>query len=145
MRAALQTQRETYLAHPVPTLAERKVDLRELGRFVREDPTFRAGVDPELAGGVDREKREGLGLAETAVLHRLAGLQVEVAHLLGVPAPIIQTGMGWVATRSRVVATPKRPWPWSRPAPRPAPMGWRATPPVRRMASSRCTPRTLVA
>jgi len=36
LRAALQTQREAYLARPVPTLAERKADLRELGRFVRE-------------------------------------------------------------------------------------------------------------
>jgi coniferyl-aldehyde dehydrogenase len=36
LRAALQAQREAYFAHPVPSLAERKVDLRELGRFVRE-------------------------------------------------------------------------------------------------------------
>jgi coniferyl-aldehyde dehydrogenase len=36
LHSALQTQREAYLAHPVPTLAERKLDLRELGRFVRE-------------------------------------------------------------------------------------------------------------
>jgi coniferyl-aldehyde dehydrogenase len=37
LRAALQAQREAYFAHPVPSLAERKVDLRELGRFVREN------------------------------------------------------------------------------------------------------------
>jgi len=36
LQAALRTQRAAYLAHPVPTLAERKRDLRELARFVRE-------------------------------------------------------------------------------------------------------------
>lgn len=34
--AALALQRQAYLAHPVPTLAERKADLRTLQRFVRE-------------------------------------------------------------------------------------------------------------
>ena len=33
---ALKRQRQAYLAHPVPTLAERKSDLRQLARFVQE-------------------------------------------------------------------------------------------------------------
>ena len=34
---ALALQRKAYLAHPVPTLDERKADLRTLQRFVRDD------------------------------------------------------------------------------------------------------------
>ena len=34
---ALALQRKAYLAHPVPTLDERKADLRTLQRFVREN------------------------------------------------------------------------------------------------------------
>ena len=34
---ALALQRQAYLAHPVPTLDERKADLRTLQRFVREN------------------------------------------------------------------------------------------------------------
>jgi coniferyl-aldehyde dehydrogenase len=37
LRAALDRQRAAYLAHPVPTLAERKADLRTLQRFIREN------------------------------------------------------------------------------------------------------------
>jgi len=36
LEAALALQRQAYLAHPVPSLAERKADLRTLQRFVRE-------------------------------------------------------------------------------------------------------------
>ena len=34
--AALALQRAAYLAHPVPTLAERKHDLQTLQRFIRD-------------------------------------------------------------------------------------------------------------
>ena len=37
LRAALQLQREAYLANPVPSHAERKADLKQLARFVREN------------------------------------------------------------------------------------------------------------
>ena len=37
LSAALQQQRKAYFAHPVPTLAERKADLRQLERFVRKN------------------------------------------------------------------------------------------------------------
>jgi coniferyl-aldehyde dehydrogenase len=36
LREALKLQRQAYFAHPVPTLAERKADLRTLQRFIRE-------------------------------------------------------------------------------------------------------------
>ncbi len=36
LAAALQMQREAYLAHPIPTLAERKADLNKLAKFVRD-------------------------------------------------------------------------------------------------------------
>jgi len=35
--SALALQRQAYLAHPVPNLAERQADLRTLGRFIREN------------------------------------------------------------------------------------------------------------
>ena len=35
--SALAAQRAAYFAHPVPTLAERKADLRTLQRFIREN------------------------------------------------------------------------------------------------------------
>jgi coniferyl-aldehyde dehydrogenase len=37
LSATLQRQRKAYFARPVPTLAERKADLRQLERFVREN------------------------------------------------------------------------------------------------------------
>jgi coniferyl-aldehyde dehydrogenase len=37
LEASLALQRKAYLAHPVPTLAERKADLRTLQRFIREN------------------------------------------------------------------------------------------------------------
>ena len=37
LNATLQHQRQAYLAHPVPSLAERKADLRTLARFVHEN------------------------------------------------------------------------------------------------------------
>jgi coniferyl-aldehyde dehydrogenase len=36
LRASLELQRAAYLAHPVPTLAERKEDLRRIAAFVRD-------------------------------------------------------------------------------------------------------------
>ncbi len=37
LRVVLADQRKAYLAHPIPTLAERQADLRQLTRFVREN------------------------------------------------------------------------------------------------------------
>ena len=37
LEAALAAQRDAYFAHPVPTLAERKADLAQLQRFIREN------------------------------------------------------------------------------------------------------------
>jgi coniferyl-aldehyde dehydrogenase len=37
LRASLDRQRRAYLAHPVPSLAQRKADLRTLARFVQEN------------------------------------------------------------------------------------------------------------
>ena len=37
LQLSLALQRQAYLAHPVPSLAERKADLRTLQRFVREN------------------------------------------------------------------------------------------------------------
>ena len=37
MLAALAAQRNAYLEHPVPSLAERRGDLQQLARFIREN------------------------------------------------------------------------------------------------------------
>ena len=37
LEESLALQRAAYFAHPVPTLAERKADLRTLQRFIREN------------------------------------------------------------------------------------------------------------
>jgi len=37
LRAALEVQRQAYFAHPVPSLEERRADLRTLQRFIREN------------------------------------------------------------------------------------------------------------
>jgi hypothetical protein len=37
LRAALEEQRRAYFAHPVPSLEERRADLRTLQRFIREN------------------------------------------------------------------------------------------------------------
>jgi coniferyl-aldehyde dehydrogenase len=36
-RSALQRQRTVYLAHPAPSLAERRADLQQLARFVQDN------------------------------------------------------------------------------------------------------------
>ena len=37
LEATLKLQRAAYLAHPYPSVAERKEDLRKLQRFIREN------------------------------------------------------------------------------------------------------------
>lgn len=37
LRSALQRQRKAYLAHPVPSLAERRADLRPPARFAQDN------------------------------------------------------------------------------------------------------------
>ncbi len=74
--AALALQRQAYLAHPVPTLAERTADLRTLQRFVREHQE--ALCDAISADYGHRSRHETL-LAE--VLPVVDGIDHVLKHL----------------------------------------------------------------
>jgi coniferyl-aldehyde dehydrogenase len=72
----LQRQREAYFAHPVPTLEERKADLRSLQRFIRENKN--ALCDAISADYGHRSRHETL-LGE--IVPVLGGLDHTIAHL----------------------------------------------------------------
>jgi coniferyl-aldehyde dehydrogenase len=76
LSAALALQRQAYFAQPVPTLAERKVDLNSLARFVRENK--QALADAVSADYGHRSPHETL-LTEIGPL--LAGIRHTLAHL----------------------------------------------------------------
>jgi coniferyl-aldehyde dehydrogenase len=78
LSTALTLQRQAYLAHPVPTLAERRADLRTLERFVREHQD--ALCDAISADYGHRSRHETL-LAE--VLPVLDGIHQTQKHLRG--------------------------------------------------------------
>ena len=76
LNSALALQRRAYLAHPVPTLAERRADLRTLQRFVREHKP--ALIDAISADYGHRSRHETL-LAE--IFPVLDGIEHTLAHL----------------------------------------------------------------
>jgi coniferyl-aldehyde dehydrogenase len=78
LNAALAAQRQAYLAHPVPSLDERKADLRTLQRFVRENET--ALCEAISADYGHRSRHETL-LAE--VFPAVDGIDHVVKHLRG--------------------------------------------------------------
>ena len=75
---ALALQRKAYFAHPVPTLAERKADLRSLQRFIREHQE--ALCDAISADYGHRSRHETL-LAE--VFPAVSGIDHVLGHLSG--------------------------------------------------------------
>lgn len=87
LAAALALQRKAYLAHPVPTLAERKADLRTLQRFVREHKE--ALCDAISADYGHRSRHETL-LAE--IVPAVDGIDHAARHL-----------RGWMKTQRRNV------------------------------------------
>ena len=75
---ALALQRQAYLAHPVPTLDERKADLRTLQRFVRENKeALLAAISADYG---HRSRHETL-LAE--VFPAIDGVDHTIKHLRG--------------------------------------------------------------
>jgi len=76
LRDALALQRQAYLRHPVPTLKERKADLRALKRFVREHTD--AICDAISADYGHRSRHETL-LAE--ILPVVDGIDDALAHV----------------------------------------------------------------
>jgi coniferyl-aldehyde dehydrogenase len=78
LQATLARQREAYLQHPVPSLAERREDLRTLARFVRENQE--AVVAATSADYGYRSRHETL-ITEVAPV--LAGIRHTLSHLRG--------------------------------------------------------------
>ena len=78
LQAALDLQRKAYFAHPVPTLAERKADLRTLQRFIRDHK--QALCDAISADYGHRSRHETL-LAE--IFPAIDGVDHAVKHLRG--------------------------------------------------------------
>lgn len=78
LRAALARQRQAYLADPVPTLQQRKADLRTLQRFIRENK--QAICDAISADYGHRSQHETL-LAE--IFPAIDGVDHAIRHLRG--------------------------------------------------------------
>ena len=76
LQHTLELQRQAYLAHPVPTLAERRADLRTLQRFVREHQD--ALCDAISADYGHRSRHESL-LAE--IVPSVDGIDHVIRHL----------------------------------------------------------------
>jgi coniferyl-aldehyde dehydrogenase len=76
LRDALHRQRQAYLAQPMPTLAERQADLKQLARFVQENR--QALIDAVSADYGHRSSHETL-LTEISPL--LAGIRHTLRHL----------------------------------------------------------------
>jgi len=78
LRACLQRQRDAYLAHPVPTLAERKDDLRRLAGFVKEHKD--AICDAISADYGNRSRHETLLLEVMPVVKDVGETQKHLAE-----------------------------------------------------------------
>ena len=99
----LAVQRRAYLAHPVPTLAQRTADLRTLQRFIREHKD--ALCDAISADYGHRSRHETL-LAE--IFPAIDGIDHTVKHLRGWMKPQ-RRGVDWrnfFGARNRVIPQP---------------------------------------
>jgi len=100
---ALALQRQAYLAHPVPTLAQRTADLRTLQRFIREHKE--ALCDVISADYGHRSRHETL-LAE--VFPAVDGIDHVIVHLRGWMKPKHRS-VDWrnfLGANNRVIAQP---------------------------------------
>jgi len=103
LQNTLALQRQTYLAHPVPTLAERQRDLRTLQRFIREHQN--ALCDAISLDYGHRSRHETL-LAE--VFPAVDGIDHILKHLRGWMRPQ-RRSVDWrnfLGARNRVIAQP---------------------------------------
>ncbi len=103
LAAALQLQRQAYLAHPVPTRAERIADLRTLQRFIREHKD--ALCDAISADYGHRSRHETL-LAE--IFPAVDGIDHAIKHLRAWMKPQ-RRAVDWrnfLGARNRVIPQP---------------------------------------
>jgi len=76
LRSALQRQRAAYLAHPMPSLAERRADLHQLARFVQDNrPAILTAISADFG---HRSTHETLMLEFTPFL---AGIRQCLQHV----------------------------------------------------------------
>ncbi len=76
LHAALQQQREAHLAHPMPTLAERKADLRQLMRFILD---HKEAICEAISADYGHRSRHETLLME--VMPVIADIKVTLKHL----------------------------------------------------------------
>jgi coniferyl-aldehyde dehydrogenase len=76
LRAALDQQRRAYHAHPVPTLAERRADLRTLRRFVTEQ---RDALAEAINADYGHRSRHETLMAE--IVPAIGGIDDAISHL----------------------------------------------------------------
>jgi len=103
LEAALALQRQAYLAHPVPSLAERTADLRTLQRFVREHKDALCGA---ISADYGHRSRHETLLAE--VIPVVDGIDHVIKHLSGWMKPQ-RRAVDWrsfLGASNRVVAQP---------------------------------------
>jgi len=103
LQEALALQRKAYLAHPVPTLDERRADLRTLQRFVRENKE--ALISAISADYGHRSRHETL-LAEIAPV--VDGIEHTLKHLKAWMKPQ-RRHVDWISffgARNRVIPQP---------------------------------------
>jgi coniferyl-aldehyde dehydrogenase len=103
LQAALATQRRAYFANPVPSLQERRTDLRTLQRFIRDNKD--ALCDAISADYGHRSRHETL-LAE--VFPAIDGIDHVIRHLRGWMKPQ-RRGVDWrnfLGAKNRVIPQP---------------------------------------
>jgi coniferyl-aldehyde dehydrogenase len=103
LQAALQLQRQAYLAHPVPSLAERRADLKTLQRFIRENKD--ALCEAISADYGHRSRHETL---LTEVFPAIDGIAHTLRHLRGWMKPQ-RRGVdlrNYFGARNRVIPQP---------------------------------------
>ena len=103
LNAALAAQRQAYLAHPVPSLDERKADLRTLQRFVRENE---AALCEAISADYGHRSRHETLLAE--VFPAVDGIDHVVRHLRGWMKPQRRAVdlRNFLGARNRVIPQP---------------------------------------
>ncbi len=101
--ATLALQRQAYFAHPIPTLDERKADLRTLQRFIRE---HKDALCEAISADYGHRSRHETLLAE--IFPAIDGIDHVVRHLSGWMKPQGR-GVDWrnfLGARNRVIPQP---------------------------------------
>jgi coniferyl-aldehyde dehydrogenase len=103
LHTTLALQRQAYLAHPVPSLAERKADLRTLQRFVRENE---AALCEAISADYGHRSRHETLLAE--VFPAVDGVDHVIKHLRGWMKPQRRAVdlRNFLGARNRVIPQP---------------------------------------